>query len=254
MSEGISVVINTFNTEKIIRSCLDKLKDFDEIVICDMYSDDKTVEIAHEYGCKVVMYERCGFAEPARNFAIQSASNDWVFVVDSDEHVTPELVKYLKEFVKNPGNYKGLKLPRKNIYWGKFLEMEYPDYIIRFGKKDSIDWPPTVHSHPVINGEIYTIPKERKELAIVHYTSNRVSDFINIINKYTDCEVEKMLAKGKKVNIPYAFFQMIWLTFEKLIIKKGYKDGTHGFIMCVFRGFYKFLAQVKYWEYLKNNK
>ena len=99
----ISVVINTFNTEKIIRSCLDKLKDFDEIVICDMYSDDKTVEIAHEYGCKVVMYERCGFAEPARNFAIQSASNDWVFVVDSDEHVTPELVQYLKEFVKKQG-------------------------------------------------------------------------------------------------------------------------------------------------------
>ena len=46
MSTKISVVIHTFNCENILRDCLERVKDFDEIVICDMYSDDKTLDIA----------------------------------------------------------------------------------------------------------------------------------------------------------------------------------------------------------------
>lgn len=255
MSEKISVVIHTYNNEGIIRRCLDSVKDFDEIVICDMYSTDKTLEIAKEYECKIVMHENIGWADPARNFAIQSASNDWVFVVDSDEVIPKELVEYLKDFVKEPENYTGVKISRKNIYWGKFLEMEYPDAIVRFFKKDLTVWPPTVHSVPQISsGDVLVIPPEHSELAYLHYTSPSISSFVSIINKYTDFEVEKMAAKGKKVNILYAFFQSFWLTWEKFFIKKGYKDGAHGFIMCALRGFYKFLAHIKYWEYVKNNK
>ena len=52
MSTKISVVIHTFNCENILRDCLERVKDFDEIVICDMYSDDKTLDIAKEYGVK----------------------------------------------------------------------------------------------------------------------------------------------------------------------------------------------------------
>ena len=89
----ISVVINTCNNEKIIRECLESVKNFDEIVICDMYSEDKTLEIAKEYNCKIVMHEKTGWVEPARNFAISHATNEWVLVVDSDEIITEELSK-----------------------------------------------------------------------------------------------------------------------------------------------------------------
>ena len=42
----ISVVINTYNAEKFLQRVLDSVKDFDEVVICDMESTDHTVEIA----------------------------------------------------------------------------------------------------------------------------------------------------------------------------------------------------------------
>ena len=64
MGSSISVVIHTYNNEAIIRDCLESVKDFDEIVICDMYSTDKTLEIAQEYGCKIVMHENIGWADP----------------------------------------------------------------------------------------------------------------------------------------------------------------------------------------------
>ena len=56
----ISVVINTLNAERIFEHCLNSIKDdADEIIVCDMHSEDRTVEIAQKYGCKVVYHERC---------------------------------------------------------------------------------------------------------------------------------------------------------------------------------------------------
>ncbi len=74
---GISVVINTYNEAKNLQECLDSVKGFDEIVVCDMESTDETVEIARRNGCKTIIFPKGShtICEPARNTAIQSASN-----------------------------------------------------------------------------------------------------------------------------------------------------------------------------------
>ena len=73
------------------------VKGFDEVLVCDMESTDGTVDIARKNGCRVVTFPKADHksAEPARTFAIQSATNPWVLVVDADEIVTPELHDYL---------------------------------------------------------------------------------------------------------------------------------------------------------------
>lgn len=93
----ISVVINTYNAEQHLNRVLDAVKDFDEVLICDMESTDSTLEIARRHGCRIVTFPKgdAVSAEPARTFAIQSASFHWVLVVDADELVTPELRQYL---------------------------------------------------------------------------------------------------------------------------------------------------------------
>ena len=62
-----------------------------------MESTDCTVAIAKSMGCRVVVYPKgnISICEPARNFAIRSASNEWVLVLDADEIVTRELRNYL---------------------------------------------------------------------------------------------------------------------------------------------------------------
>lgn len=254
MSAEISVIIHTYNNEDIIRGCLESVKDFDEIVVCDMYSTDKTLEIAAEFGCKIVMHEKISFVEPARNFAISQAKNPWVLLVDSDERIPTELMYWLKNFIMDSKNYSAVKFPRANNFWGKFMEMQYPDYVTRFLKKETVNWPPQIHSAPEFSsGEICTIDKNQRQLAMIHMTCKNVKSFVTTLNNYTDHEVEKMLAKKSKVNIPFAFFKSIWLIFEKFLFKNGHKDGMHGFILCCMWGANKFLANVKYWEYCKNN-
>ena len=46
----ISVVINTFNSDRFLNQCLRSVEKFDEIVLCDMHSTDGTIAIAEKYG------------------------------------------------------------------------------------------------------------------------------------------------------------------------------------------------------------
>ena len=82
----ISVVINTYNAELHLQRVLDAVKDFDEVLVCDMESTDHTLEIARENGCRVVTFPKEGhtIVEPAREFAIHEATNKWVLVIDAD--------------------------------------------------------------------------------------------------------------------------------------------------------------------------
>ena len=60
----ISVVINTYNAQEHLVKVLESVKEFDEIVICDMQSTDDTLSIAQRYGCKIVtFYEKCNIPE-----------------------------------------------------------------------------------------------------------------------------------------------------------------------------------------------
>ena len=52
----ISVVINTFNSERFLDECLRSVRSFDEIVLCDMHSTDRTIAIAESYGCRIVYH------------------------------------------------------------------------------------------------------------------------------------------------------------------------------------------------------
>ena len=118
---AISVVINTRNEEKNLPRCLASVKGLaDEIVVTDMESIDKTVEIAKKAGAKVFKHKQTGYVEPARNYAISKATGEWILILDADEETPPSLVKKLKQLVKT-GKADYYRLPRKNIVFGRWL-------------------------------------------------------------------------------------------------------------------------------------
>lgn len=143
----ISVVINTYNASQHLEKVLQSVRDFDEIVVCDMESTDDTREIAARYGCKIVTFPKANHksAEPARTFAIQSASSEWVLVVDADELVTPELRRVLYKVVKAPDGPAGYYIPRQNMFLGMFVRDFHFDYQLRFFIREGTEWPLRPH-------------------------------------------------------------------------------------------------------------
>ena len=241
---SISVVIHTLNSGKCIRQCLESVKDFDEIVICDMYSSDDTLSIAEEYGATIVMHEPCGgIPEPARPFAIRQATMDWVLVVDSDEVVQVALKDYLYQTIAKENSPDALYIPRKNYFMNRFMRAAFPDYQLRFFKKTAFkNWPDTVHSCPEIEGNIRKVPK-KESLAIIHIEDNRIVTIISKINQYTDRELEKR--KNKRAGITELLLQPLYRFIVAYFIKGGFRDGKEGLIHTMMHACYKFVMIAK---------
>ena len=243
----ISVVINTFNAEEFLERVLESVKDFDEIIICDMYSTDSTLDIVAKFNCKLVHHERTGIVEPARAYAISQASNDWVLVVDADEIVTPALKEYLYDTATTAkANFSALKIPRKNYFMGRFMTCAYPDYILRFFLKEKIEWPSTIHAHPIVEGSVETIPSKRKDLAFVHLSNEPISVVIKKMNTYTSFEVERR--KHKNYNVLSLLTEPFVRFLRFYLFKGGFKDGMPGFIWACMYAYYKFITIAKILE------
>ena len=82
------------NEEKILRRCLDPIKDLmDEIIIVDTGSEDRTKEIAREYTDKIYDFEWKNDFAAARNFAFSHATGDYIYSADADEVIDEENVE-----------------------------------------------------------------------------------------------------------------------------------------------------------------
>lgn len=247
MENNISVVINTYNASKYLARVLETVKTFDEIVVCDMESTDNTVAIAQQYGCKVVTFPKANYniCEVARDFAIHSASNEWVLVVDADELVPEALHDYLYNFLKDNSDITGLYIPRINLTMGVPLPASYPDYQLRFFYHTKTYWPPVVHTKPEINGKVGYIAKSRKDCALYHLDDSTRAT-INRQNTYSDNEVERRA--GKKVTL----FKMIaspgMRFFKQYFLKGGIFYGVAGYVQAVRSAQYKFTVLCKLYE------
>src|SRR5690606_2155884 len=93
---GITVLINTLNEKDNIVECIKTVQWADEILVIDMKSDDDTQALARKAGAKVLSHERVGYVEPARNYGIDKAKHDWIFIVDADERIPKTLAKKLR--------------------------------------------------------------------------------------------------------------------------------------------------------------
>jgi len=101
--EKISACLVVHNEEKLIGRCLDSLKGVvDEIILVhDGECDDRTLEIARNYGAKIFVRPFYGVAEGQRPFSYEQASGDWILQIDADEFLSEELRNNLQSLISN---------------------------------------------------------------------------------------------------------------------------------------------------------
>jgi glycosyltransferase involved in cell wall biosynthesis len=98
---SLSLCMIVKNEEAYIAQCLLSVAPVvDEIIIVDTGSTDRTKDIAKAFGAHVYDYQWThNFAE-ARNFSIEKASGDWIFILDADEIISSIDYSELKELIK----------------------------------------------------------------------------------------------------------------------------------------------------------
>lgn len=251
MDNRISVVINTYNAERYLREVLESVKDFDEILICDMESTDSTLDIAKEFGCRVVTFPRGEhrICEPARDFAIHSAAYDYVLLVDADEVVPSSLKEHLYGLAKAP-EAAAYAIPRINTFMGKLLR-GLPDYQLRFFKKDLVKWPPIIHARPEVYGSIKNLP-DSEQLSLIHLDNPTVAERIKKMNTYSDYEVPKRIHKN--YSTLKMIFRPVWFFIREYFIGKGFKEGRRGIVKAYMASIYQMMLLSKVTEAQLNDE
>ncbi len=247
MRKTISCVMIVLNEESNVRKALESVQWMDQIIVVDAYSQDGTVAICQEYTSQVLLRKWTG-APDQRNYAIQHATCDWVFNLDADESVLPQLREELEAVLTspNPPVYEGYFIPRRNFYYGKWVQGGgwYPDYQLRFFKRGAGSYG-EVEVHPQFE---MIGPVGYFHHAMEHVTFPTVAKHVQKENAFTTRAAKERRKQKRYVTVLDLFGRPLVSFVKYYLIRRGYRDGIHGLIASLFASFYTFGKYAKLWE------
>ncbi len=247
----ITIVIYTHNSERDIVECIESSKLLTPtIIVIDMESTDGTTHLATTHNAQVHLFPFTPYVEPAREFGIQKATTDWVFILDADERMTPELAREIQqEITKNAHTH--YTVSRKNIFGRKQWFRHggwWPDHQIRLFKKASlISWPKEIHSTPQFEGA-----QGKLQSAFLHYFHG---DFQTMVEKtivFEDIESTLLYKANRKVSTPIFFRKFFGELYRRIIKHAGYLDGKIGIMEGIYQAFSKTITYLYLYEKKKS--
>ncbi|HHE37706.1 MAG TPA: glycosyltransferase family 2 protein [Candidatus Cloacimonetes bacterium] len=250
MSNKLSVTIITKNEESNIERCLESVKWADEIVVVDSDSIDKTVEICRKYNCRIIQTEWLGFGKTKQK-AVNTAKYNWIFSIDADEEVTPQLQKKMQSILKNP-RADGYRINRRSFYLDRWIQhcgwnKDFPLRLFNRQKGGFNDKP--VHESVQIKGKISKINEILK-----HYTYPDLTSYINKMEHYSSLSAADASNKKQNASVNKAVVHGISKFFEMYFLKAGFLDGKTGLILSINSAFSVYYKYLKIWEKTKSDK
>jgi len=249
----ISITIITFNEATNIRECLESVAWADEIVVVDSESHDETVTIAREYTDKVFVNPWSGF-KAQKNVAVDKAAGPWIFNLDADERVTPELAEEIRRVAADPGALDGYEVARKNYFLGRWMRHGgwWPDRVVRLFRKSSgrfggID----PHAYVIIEGRTgsFTSP-------LIHHTYRTLRQYVHKQYSYAEVGAQEMMKRrpGRRITAASMVAKGLTKFVEVYVLKRGALDGIHGLIAAVSGSYFALLRYALVWDAERNTQ
>ncbi len=243
----ITAIIPTLNEEKNVSHALKSLSFVDEIIVIDSFSTDTTVDIAKSYGAKVIQRKFDDFSNQ-KNFAIQQAKNDWIFLLDADEVANENLQKEVIEKANNPEGYAGFYIYRRFYFKGKNLKYSgwRHDKVIRLFNKNSCKYKGKVHEKIVSDGEIGFLKNK-----IEHYSLKDIKRYKGKLKFYASLQALELYERHQIVTPYHTAIKPLARFVIQYFIKLGFLDGAYGFSICRLHAYgvymrYKNLLRIRY--------
>ena len=239
---SISVIIITKNAGSTLRRCLESVAWADEVVVVDSGSSDGTLDICRELGAKIsVTTDWPGFG-PQKNRALDAASGDWLFNIDADEWVTPELAEEIRTVVVS-GGASAFALPRRSSFCGRYMKHSgwWPDYVLRlFRRGDARFSDDQAHERLIVNG-----PTHKLKNPLMHEAITTMDQMLGKMNMYSTASARMLHTRGRKASLLSAVLHGCWAFFRTYVLRLGFLDGREGFILAVAN------AEGSYYRYVK---
>ncbi|MEB3215319.1 MAG: glycosyltransferase family 2 protein [Nostocales cyanobacterium 94392] len=265
----ITVYILTYNEELDIAACIESAMVSDDIIVVDSISRDRTVEIASKYPVRVVehAFESHG---KQRTWMLENISPkyDWVYILEADERMTPELFAECVEATKNP-DYIGYYAAERVMFMNTWIRhsTQYPRYQLRLFRHGKVWFTDYGHTEREVCEGNTSFLKE----TYPHYTSGKgLSRWIDKHNRYSTDEARETLYQLEKGNVHWRDLlfgkteverrralknlslrmpgRPLLRFFYMYFLLGGCLDGRAGFAWCTLQAFYEYLIVLKVWE------
>ncbi|MGB0885789.1 MAG: glycosyltransferase family 2 protein [Chitinophagales bacterium] len=231
---NFSIVIITFNEEKIIEKCIAAaIKVSSDVIIVDSFSNDNTKAICTKFSeINFVEQKWLGYSAQ-KNFGNEQSKNDWILSLDADEILSKETITFLNKISLEDNNLV-YKINRLNNYCGKWIKHGrwYPEWRNRLFNKKLVQWNGDL-VHEDLEAKKGTLKKDfifkKIEGDVFHYSMQSKHEHIEKAKQYAKLSAAKLFAKNKPASLVKRFLSPVSRFLVDYFIKLGFLDGTLGF-------------------------
>ena len=163
------------------------------------------------------------------------ASGEWVFSMDADERVSPELQNSILKVLQQP-KAEGYWCSRRNIWLGHVLRGGhwYPDRRIRLARKKNACWVGLdPHDQLKVQGKMGELSGD-----LIHIPYRNLLEHLKTIDRYTALSAAQLRAQGKRARWIDLWLRPLWRFFSAFVLAGGWKDGLPGLMLAILGSFY----------------
>lgn len=275
MKAPLTVILPVRNEEENLPAALASVDWADRVIVIDSHSTDRTVEIADSAGAEVVQFDYPGRGPKKKAWALRNLEpdNDWAFLLDADERVTPALRAEIEEAISDD-ECAGYYVDREFVFMGRRLRCFRPNWnlrLFRWGRGQMEDLglaelehtgDNEIHEHVFVDG-----PAGFLESPLLHEDYRGITAWIDRHNKYSTWEANLYrFFRTQPVGVgPIGFLRLnaferkrilrrLWVRlpmrpplrfFVWYVLRRGFLDGRPGFVFCLLMAYYELLIGIK---------
>jgi glycosyltransferase involved in cell wall biosynthesis len=277
VSLPVTVIVPVRNEGSNLPRCLESLRGVGEVYVVDSQSSDDTAEIARSYGAKLVQFHYAGGWPKKRQWAMDTlpVAYDWIFLIDADEVLTPELAGEMRQAIQDP-LFDGYYIALKMIFLDRVLRHGgagfYKLSLFRRGKgrfecrlkdQDASMADMEVHEHVIVEGK-----SRRLKNHLLHHNVESISRYIQKHDEYANWDARVWLeGDANSAALPPSLLgsqaqrrrwlrkklfalpgSSLLLFLYRYFFLLGFLDGVPGLIYCGFQGVQFFNIKAKIYE------
>jgi glycosyltransferase involved in cell wall biosynthesis len=246
---AISAVIMARNEERNIADAIASVNFASQIVVADTGSQDKTMDVASRAGAEVFSICFDGYGA-SKNRALEFARHEWIFSLDADERVSPELAQSIVKTIGSNPHVDGYTVPRLTYFLGKPIRHSgwHPDHILRLfrngkGKFDER----LVHESVQVNSRAGKL-----DGFLFHYSYRDLESYLEKMNVYSTLNAEELHRQGKTGKLSDLLIHPPATFLKMYILKAGFLDGYHGLLLAALSSFHVLIKYAKLRNLEKN--
>lgn len=226
--------------------CLESVRWADDIFcVVDPRTHDGSETRCLEYTAHVAVHEYHNAADQ-RNWALPQITTEWTLVLDADEWISDALRARIQAIIADPASRDGYDIRRQSYFLGKLIRFcgWQRDYNLRLFRTATGRYlEKRVHSKVVVEGTVGRIDE-----VMFHDTYRTFEEYFTTSLRFTKWGAEDAFERGKRANALDLTVRPFLKFLKMYVLRQGFRDGAHGFVLCSLSAFSVFLKYARMWN------